>query len=137
MQDYQHDEVLTQAEETITRFLRLMEARDLDAASALMAPGAAIIFPGGRQFASQAEMVQASKGRYQRIGKTFDRIDVLCHDETVIVYVMGLLHGVNAYGIEFTGIRYIDRFTLRDGLIVAQEVWNDLAESGVLSQSMP
>ncbi len=124
-----------EAEAFVQKFLRLMEARDLEAANAMITSDARIIFPGGKVFGSQTEMVAASKGRYQWIKKTFDRIDsATSSDEEVIVYVMGTLYGVNTAGIDFAGIRYIDRFVIRDGLIVSQEVWNDLAESGMLQK---
>jgi hypothetical protein len=48
---------------------------------------------------------------------------------------MGTLYGLNNFGIEFAGVRYIDRFVVEGGLIVSQEVWNDLAESGVLNST--
>jgi ketosteroid isomerase-like protein len=120
------------AKALVLRFLQLMEARDLATATSLMAPDPVIIFPGGKQFASQAEMVAAAKGRYQWIKKTFERLDVCQDGADTVVYVMGTLYGVNRHGVSFEGIRYIDRFGLRDGLIAEQEVWNDLAESGVL-----
>lgn len=119
--------------ELIQAFLRTMEARDLDAAERMMAEGAVFTFPGGKVFASQREMVLVAKGRYQWVKKTFDRIDVVTgKGGTDVVYIMGTLYGINRYGVEFSGIRYIDRFEVKDGLIVAQDVWNDLAESGVL-----
>lgn len=40
----------------------------------------------------------------------------------------GDLYGEKA-GVAFEGVRYVDRITLRDGKIIRQEVWNDLAES--------
>ena len=122
------------AVQLIQTFLRTMEARDLDAAEAMMAPGAMIIFPGGRQFHSQRAMVAAAQGRYQWVKKTFDEIDLATRDDgTEIVYIRGTLYGVNQHGIEFKNIRYIDRFELLNNQIVRQEVWNDLAESGVLN----
>lgn len=123
-----------EASALVERFLRLMENRDLEAAEALMAPGARIIFPGGKRFASQREMVEAASGRYQRVEKHFACIDAMQQDGDTIVYVLGTLHGINNYGVAFDGIRFVDRFVLRDGLIVSQEVWNDLAESGVLER---
>lgn len=125
-----------QAEAFVKRFLRTMEARDLEAAEAMMAPGARITFPGGKVYSSQREMVEASRGRYQWVKKTFDRVDSFTEDDGQVVYVMGTLHGVNRHGLPFSGVRYIDRFRLKDGLIVQQDVWNDLAESGVLEQSV-
>ena len=112
-----------------------MEARDLDKAEAMMAPGAKITFPGGKVFSSQREMVMSSRGRYQWVKKTFDQIDVQKTGDAEVVYVMGTLYGVNINGIPFSDVRYIDRFVVTNGLINQQDVWNDLAESGVLDKS--
>lgn len=123
------------AVDLIQRFLRTMEARDLDAAEAMMAPGALIIFPGGKVYNSQREMVAAARGRYQWVKKTFDQIDHFRGNNGVeTVYIRGTLYGVNNQGVAFEGIRYIDRFEVKNGLITAQEVWNDLAETGVLAR---
>ncbi len=124
-----------EAADIVKIFLRSMEARDLDKAEAMMAPGAKITFPGGRVFSSQREMVVSSRGRYQWVKKTFDQIDVQKADDAEVVYVMGTLYGVNTNGIPFSDVRYIDRFVVENGLIKQQDVWNDLAESGVLDKS--
>lgn len=118
----------------VTDFLRMMEARDLDGAERFMAPEAKITFPGGKQFVNQHEMVAASRGRYQWVKKKFDQIDFYDDGQAGIVYVMGTLYGVNQQGFSFSNVRFIDRFVLKDGLIYQQDVWNDLAESGVLKR---
>ena len=118
----------------VQQFLRFMEARDLESADAMLAPKARITFPGNRVFGTQAEMVQASRDRYQWVKKTFNQVDVFTENTTFVVYIIGTLHGVNRHGIAFSGIRYVDRFVVKDGLITQQDVWNDLAESGVLEQ---
>ena len=112
-----------------------MEARDLERAEAMMAPEAKITFPGGKEFSSQREMVVSSRGRYQWVKKTFDHIDVQKVGEADVVYVIGTLYGVNNSGVSFSNVRYIDRFVVKNGLINQQDVWNDLAESGVLDMS--
>jgi ketosteroid isomerase-like protein len=123
------------AVELVQTFLRTMEARDLDSAEALMADDAVIVFPGGKQYASQREMVQSARGRYQWARKTFDQVDHYTREDgSEVVYIMGTLYGVNRHSVAFSGIRYIDRFVVRDGKISEQHVWNDLAESGVLEQ---
>jgi hypothetical protein len=125
------------AEEAINlvkRFLQLMEARDLMAAEVLMSPQASITFPGDKHFTSQNEMIAASRDRYQWVKKTFNHAEALISEERQIVYIMGTLYGVNRHGVSFSGVRYIDRFVLRDGLIIQQDVWNDLAETSVLQQ---
>ena len=116
----------------VQRFLRFVEARNLESADAMLAPMARITFPGNRVFANQAEMVKASGSRYQWVKKTFDQVDVFTENSTFVVYIMGTLYGVNRHGKSFSGIRYVDRFVITDGLITQQDVWNDLAESGVL-----
>ena len=123
------------AKDLIQTFLRTMEARDLEAAEQMMAAGATIVFPGGKVFNSQREMVESAKGRYRWVKKTFDHIDHVTRDDGVeVVYILGTLYGVNKHGVSFEGIRYIDRFVVREGEITQQHVWNDLAESGVLER---
>ena len=51
--------------------------------------------------------------------------------EVVAVYVTGTLHGERPDGTPFEGIRFIDRFEVKAGKILKQDVWNDLAEAGV------
>ena len=117
----------------VRTYLRLMEARDLDAAAGYLADDVEIVFPGGRTFSSLDEQVASSAGRFRGVTKTFDRVDVVeTDDDAAVVYAFGTLAGRNLQGTDFAGIRFIDRFTLVDGLIVDQMVWNDLAESGVL-----
>jgi ketosteroid isomerase-like protein len=120
----------------VKKFLGAMENRDLAAASTMMAEDAIIVFPGGRVFNNQEEMVTAARNRYQWIKKKFEQVDTaILPRGRVAVYVMGTLYGLNNFGVDFTGVRYIDRFEVEDGLIVSQEVWNDLAESGVLNST--
>jgi ketosteroid isomerase-like protein len=135
MTETQNSEQL-EAAALVKRFLKAMENRDLTAAGTMIAKDAKIIFPGGKAFKSQQDMVAAARGRYQWIKKEFEQIDtaVLARGR-VVVYAMGTLYGLNNFGIEFAGVRYIDRFVVEGGLIVSQEVWNDLAESGVLNST--
>ena len=122
-----------QAQSLVTRLLRLMEDRDLETAESLMAAEAKITFPGGHSFTSQRQVVDAAGGRYQWIKKRFDALEAFTQDDKTIVYVRGTLYGVNLYDVSFSDVRFIDRFVIKDGLIIQQDVWNDLAESGVLS----
>jgi hypothetical protein len=106
---------------------RLEEAQDF------LAPTVTLQFPSGT-YASLDELAAASAGRYEWIGKTHLSWDVAEHDGEVTVISVGTLHGQNLHGVTFEGIRYIDRIVYRDGRIVLQQVWNDLAESGVLDR---
>lgn len=117
----------------VRTYLELMEARDLDAAAAFLDPAVVITFPGGRTFRDLHDQVASSAGRFEFVRKTFDRIDVVeTDDHAAVVYALGTLAGRNLQGTDFTDIRFIDRFTLRNGLIIDQMVWNDLAESDVI-----
>jgi len=119
----------------VKKFLRAMENRDLAAADTMIAENAKIVFPGPVAFKSQQDMVAAAQDRYQWIKKKFEHIDTAVLPQgRVVIYVMGTLYGRNNFGVDFAGVRYIDRFEVEDDLIVSQQVWNDLAESGVLKK---
>lgn len=120
------------AAQTVSGFLRLVEARRLDEAAEHLASGAQITFPGGRRFRNLEEQVSSGEGRFRRLSKVFETIDTLEADGAMIVYVFGTLEGEDVEGVEFSGVRFIDRFELRDGRIVDQKVWNDMAEMGVV-----
>jgi ketosteroid isomerase-like protein len=124
----------------IDTYLQLCEDRDLDTATGYLAEGAQLIFPGKRTYSSLKEMAQASKGRYAWVRK--HRTDYSVGERTApdgiqeqIVTSIGTLYGEKLDGTPFEGIRYIDVFTLRGGRIVRQEVWNDLAETGITQAS--
>lgn len=113
----------------VVRFLRGLEARDLPAVAAMLAPGAEMVFPGGATFQRLEELVAWARPRYRFVRKVVERIDTIGGDEGVIVYCFGTLHGEWPDGTGFKGIRYIDRFVIRDGLIQRQDVWNDMGET--------
>ena len=71
-------------------------------------------FPGGDRLEIRARRGFPAYGR-------------LIFDTGTVVYNYGGLRGEWADGTPFEGIRYIDRFLIRDGRIVDQKVWNDLA----------
>ncbi|MCM0020541.1 MAG: nuclear transport factor 2 family protein [Tagaea sp.] len=114
----------------VKNFLDTMAARDLPAARALLAPGFAMTFPGGARFATLEELVAWAKPRYRWVKKKYERFDEsrAAEGET-IVYCYGTLYGEWPDGAAFEGIRFIDRFAIRDGKLADQQVWNDLAES--------
>jgi hypothetical protein len=121
--------------EKVKEFLRTLEARDLEKVKAMLGPGFKMTFPGGVTMTSLDELVEWSKGRYRKITKTFEDFDSFSDGDDTIVYSTGMLNGEALDGSAITEVRYIDRFVFRDGLIVDQQVWNDLAE--VLPKSPP
>lgn len=119
----------------LDRFLALTAERKLDEAATYLADGAVLTFPPSLRFNSLQEMVANARTRYRWCDKVRGRWDVAeREDGSVVVYSLGTLFGDNVHGVHFEGIRYIDRFVLKDGKIIEQEVWNDLASSGVLNQ---
>lgn len=112
----------------VRHFLETMQARDLPAAQQLLAPGFVMHFPGAAPMHRLEELVAWGQGRYQRVGKRYERFDESWGEQATVVYCSGTLHGVWPDGSTFDGIRFIDRFEMVDGLIQRQDVWNDLAE---------
>lgn len=129
------DEARDAAIETVRRFLRLVEARDLIAAGSFLADDVQITFPGGRVFTNLQDQVDSSAGRFRGVRKTFDRFDVAPLGDDAVVYVSGTLSGEDIHGAAFDGVRFIDRFTVRAGKILDQMVWNDLSEQGIVRPS--
>lgn len=116
-------------EALVRRFLALMEARALDAASAMLAPDVEMVFPGGARFDRLEALIGWARDRYARIAKRIDRVDTAPATGGSVVIVQGELYGAWPDGAEFDGIRFIDWFELKNGLIHRQHVWNDLAEA--------
>ena len=113
---------------TVKRFLKALEDRDLERAGRLLGPGFRMEFPGGNRFGSLADLVAWAAGRYRFAHKTYDRFDALPGEAGMVVYCYGMLSGEWPNGDAFSNVRFIDRFVLRDGQLVDQKVWNDLAD---------
>lgn len=115
------------ASQLVRRFLDLMEQRALDSARSLLAPDFAMRFPGSPVMHRLEELVERSRTNYRNVAKTYERFDESWTDEGAVVYCFGTLHGNWLDGSAFDGIRFIDRFEVAEGLILRQDVWNDLA----------
>lgn len=111
-------------EQIVRSYLAAMERRDLATARDFLASGFWMLFPGGQRFDSLQSLVDWAKGRYRSARKTYERFDVAGD----VVYCFGTLHGELLDGTAYSGIRFIDRFTVRDGKLVDQQVWNDMSE---------
>jgi len=119
---------MTEAEALVMRLLAALEARDLDAAAACLAPGVEMVFPGGAVFTSLDQLIDWARPRYSRVAKRVDRMDTAEAADGTVVTCQGTLYGLWPDGTAFEGIRFADWFLIRDGLIVQQHVWNDIAE---------
>lgn len=120
------------AQRIAVTFLADMERRDLPAAAAAIGPDFSMVFPGAARYTRLEELVEGSRSRYKRVAKRLESVEGFSAGGADVVWVRGTLYGENAHGAPFEGIRFVDRFELRDGRLVSQDVWNDLAESGVL-----
>ena len=122
------------AETVVRAFLAHMEARELDQAVALMADGGTMTFPGTGAMTSIDDVLAWARDRYARVGKDIEHVDTAPGEDGVTVYVHGTLKGEWLDGRSFDGIRFIDRFVVKDGLITDQRVWNDMGET-ILKES--
>ncbi|SFG87002.1 nuclear transport factor 2 family protein [Methylobacterium gossipiicola] len=112
----------------VTAYLEASMVPDPEGAARYMAPGTPIVFTGGRVFTHPSAVTAFNAGRYAWVKKRMERLDVVPGGDVTTVYSLGTLYGAWPDGTAFEGNRYVDRFTVRDGLIVAMEVWNDSAE---------
>jgi hypothetical protein len=117
------------ASQRVRDFLAVMERRDLEAAKNFLAPGFVMIFPGDVRMTTLEELIDWSRERYARVGKVYERFDEVETPEGTMVYCFGTLAGDWLDDTPFSDIRFIDRFTVRDGKFVDQRVWNDMAEA--------
>ncbi len=114
--------------EIVRRFLSLMEARDLPAATAMLVEGFTMVFPGAPPMTRLQDLIDWAAPRYRFVTKTYEGFDAMQGMEGAIVYARGTLSGEWPDGAAFAGIRFIDRFEITDGLITRQDVWNDIGE---------
>lgn len=106
------------------QYLDAMERRDLATAKSFLAPDFYMVFPGNKRFDSLEQLVESAKGRYRSANKIYEKFQF----SESTVFCFGTLHGELLDGTPYSGIRFIDRFTVKDGKIVDQMVWNDMAE---------
>lgn len=109
-------------------YLAAMEARDLEKTRGFLAADFTMVFPGGATFRTPEELAAWAGERYRAIAKTYQGFDETPVEGGTAVYCFGTLSGTWRDGTAFSGIRFIDRFTVADGKLQDQQVWNDLAE---------
>lgn len=114
----------------VDEYLRLLMIPDPDAARRFVAPDLRIRFTGGREMRDPSECAAFNAGRYRWVKKRIEATETVAGatSASAVVYSLGTLHGEWPDGTPFEGNRYVDRYVLRDGLIVQMDVWNDSAE---------
>lgn len=123
--------VVTSNESTslVRAYLDACANRDFESARGMLAEEFVALFPGGVEMHSPDELPDFARGRYKSVRKVYERVDESAGEDGVAVYAFGTLEGEWEDGGAFSGIRFIDRFTVRGGKIVDQRVWNDVAEA--------
>lgn len=109
-------------------YLSAMEARDLETAQGFLGENFTMTFPGGAIFSRPDQLVDWAKSRYRSVGKSYSGFDEIAGPDGAIVYCYGTLYGVWLDDSDFSNIRFIDRFTVREGKLTDQQVWNDMGE---------
>ncbi|MEY4285201.1 MAG: tautomerase [Betaproteobacteria bacterium] len=125
---------LPDASALVRQFLERMQVRDLEAAKGMLAAGFEMTFPGAAPMREFSQLLDWAKTRYSKIGKQYERFDECWGEDHTVVYCSGTLEGIWLDGSPFSGIRFIDRFEVAQGLIQRQDVWNDLAEVKALAK---
>ncbi|MER2268959.1 nuclear transport factor 2 family protein [Methylobacterium oxalidis] len=121
-------DAVREAAAIVTAYLEASMVPDPETAARYIAPDLEIVFTGARRFRHPREVTAFNAGRYAWVKKSMERLDVVPGEGQTTVYSLGTLYGAWPDGTTFEGNRYVDRFTVRDGLIVTMEVWNDSAE---------
>jgi len=116
------------ATEIVRAYLEASMVPDPDTAATYIKSGTTITFTGGCIFDHPRGPASFNAGRYKWVRKRMDRFDVCPGEGETIVYSVGTLYGEWPDGTPFEGNRYVDRFVVKDGLIVKMDVWNDSAE---------
>ncbi|MBI1243828.1 MAG: hypothetical protein GC202_02390 [Alphaproteobacteria bacterium] len=114
---------------TVRSFLDAMEAGDVEKARGHVSRHARFILPGGGSTASLDDIVRFVGQRYRTLTKRIERFDRVEMDGDDIVFCTGTLTGAWEDGAPFEGVRFVDRFVIRGGVIVLHEIWNDADEA--------
>jgi len=116
------------AAQIVEQFLIASMVPDPVTAANYISPDLKITFTGGRSYSHPSETAAFNARRYKWVKKKMERMDVVPGARETIVYNLGTLYGQWPDGTPFEGNRYVDRFVVREGKIVAMDVWNDSAE---------
>jgi len=112
----------------VKNFLDAMGRRDFAAMEQLMAPEFKMTVTGGQVFKHPREFAAQSGKRQKSARKTTDRYDEIPTADGGVVFAIGSMAGEWLNGDTYTGIRYIDRFEIRNSKIVDMNVWSDMSE---------
>ena len=99
----------------VLTYLRVMEARDLGAAKAMVASSFHMVFPGDCHFNRIEDLIVYGKDRQGTALKAFDRFEETEAADGTVVYAWGTLYGKKVDGqTDYRDIRFVDRFVMQD-----------------------
>jgi ketosteroid isomerase-like protein len=121
---------VAEAKRIVEAYLERSMARDPEGARQYVAPDCKMVFTGGRVMPGPEGPPAFNAKRYRWVKKRFLRADAVQDPDTGAIHVWntGHLYGEWPDGEPFDGLRYVDFFAVKDGLIVRTDVWNDSAE---------
>ena len=114
--------------QAVKDYLDASMAPDPERAARHVANPFLVRFTGNRHFDTPGGPTSFNAARYKWVKKRIERYDVVPGEGETIIYSLGCLYGEWPDGTAFDHNRYVDRFVVRDGLIVETDVWNDSAE---------
>ncbi|HWL56788.1 MAG TPA: nuclear transport factor 2 family protein [Paracoccus sp. (in: a-proteobacteria)] len=114
--------------QAVKDYLDASMAQDPERAARYVATPFLVRFTGNRHFDTPSGPTSFNAARYKWVKKRIERYDVVPGETETIIYSLGYLYGEWPDGTAFDHNRYVDRFVVRDGLIVETDVWNDSAE---------
>jgi ketosteroid isomerase-like protein len=114
--------------DVVREFIDALGRRDLEAARAYLAPSFTMTVSGNHRFRTLAEFAAFNASRNGPVHKHIDGLEACEAPAGLSVYASGTMSGHWLDGSAFQGVRFCDRFVLRDGLIVEMQVWSDMAE---------
>lgn len=115
--------------ELVRDYLEAMEGRNLDKARGFLNESFIMTFPGGAQFTDLEALVEWSKDRYRFAKKTIHDLSAAYESDRIVVTCHGDLAGEWTDGKPFERVRFMDRFEVKSGKLLRQDVWNDLASA--------
>ena len=121
----------TEPRDVVEEFFDRMSDDDRrDTVGELFADDAVVVLPGARFEGPDApqEFLSFLAPRYEWADKEFGRW--ITAGEHVVS--LGTLYGVDNDGEEFSDVRYVDVYEVRDGKIQRLDIFNDLAVDGVV-----
>jgi ketosteroid isomerase-like protein len=117
-----------QAVDLVREFLAALAHHDLPLAGRSLGSGFRMQVSGGHVFRTLEEFVAWSAQRNGSVRKGVDSIEACEAPVGVAVYAYGTMSGHWRDGQPFEGVRYCDRFLVRDGHIHELQVWSDMGE---------